>query len=326
VTTYKSAIVLGGAGFIGSHLLAKLAESGEYSVLVSLDIREPRFSVNGVSYRCHDVRHPIPEGICQGVTELYNLAAVHVTPGHEDWEYFWTNILGAINCCAYAVTFGCQTILFTSSISVYGPSELPRDEDAALTPNTSYGMSKMIAEAVHEHWHRQQSRSHLIIVRPAVIYGYRERGNFTRLARSLKRRTFIYPGRRDTIKSCGYVEDLVTSMRWAVALKRQRIVYNFAHPERYTMEDICVSFAKVAGYREPKLTLPLPLMHSAAMIFEMINRFGIHTSINRSRIAKLHHSTNVVPSRLNELGFRGWSTLSEGLRRWRSMSLSGEFE
>src|SRR5262249_46733292 len=147
------------------------AASREYSALVSLDIGEPRFVVNGVSYRYHDVRHPIPEDICESVTEIYNFAAVHVTPGHEDWEYFWTNIFGAIHCCTYAAAVGCPTILFTSSISVYGPSELPRDEGAPLEPNTTYGMSKKIAEAVHELWHRQQSGSQLIIVRPAVIYG-----------------------------------------------------------------------------------------------------------------------------------------------------------
>jgi nucleoside-diphosphate-sugar epimerase len=324
--TYRGAVVLGGAGFIGSHLLANLAASGEYSTLVSLDIREPRIAVNGVSYRYHDVRHPISEDICQDVTELYNFAAVHVTPGHENWEYYLTNILGAIHCCAYAAAVGCQTILFTSSIAVYGPSELARDEGSRLEPDTSYGMSKMIAEAVHEFWHRQQPGSRLIIVRPAAIYGYRERGNFTRLARSLKKQTFVYPGRRDTVKSCGYVEDLVRSMRWAVALKDRRLVYNFAHPERYTIEDICASFAEVAGYGEPKLTLPLPLMRSVGMIFELMNSVGVRTSINRSRIAKLYHSTNVVPTKLNDLGFRGWSTLSEGLRRWRSMSSSGEFE
>jgi hypothetical protein len=46
-------------------------------------------------------------------------------------------------------------------------------------------------------------------VRPGVVHGLAERGNFTR---ALKGRRFVYPGRTDTVKACGYVDDLISSM------------------------------------------------------------------------------------------------------------------
>lgn len=80
----NTAIVFGGSGFIGSHILSHLASTGNYDRLVSADIQAPRFTVPGVEYREVDVRKPIADDVCPGVTEIYNLAAVHTTPGYED--------------------------------------------------------------------------------------------------------------------------------------------------------------------------------------------------------------------------------------------------
>ena len=54
---------------------------------------------------------------------IYNLAAVHITPGHEYHEYFETNIKGAENVCNFALTENVNTIVFISSIAPYGTWE-----------------------------------------------------------------------------------------------------------------------------------------------------------------------------------------------------------
>ena len=64
----KAAIVFGGAGFIGSHLLSYLAATGEYGKLVSGDMQAPRFTVPGVEYVEVDVRKPVAADLCPGVT------------------------------------------------------------------------------------------------------------------------------------------------------------------------------------------------------------------------------------------------------------------
>ena len=80
-------------------------------------------------------------------------------------------------------------------------------------------------------------------------------GNFTRLAALLAKGRFVYPGRRDTIKSCGYVKDLVSSMLFMAARPVNKIVYNFCYPERYTSEDICAAFSDAADISARVLSL-----------------------------------------------------------------------
>jgi nucleoside-diphosphate-sugar epimerase len=321
------AIVFGGAGFIGSHLLAKLARDGRHDELFSIDVAQPRFVVPGVSYKTHDLSTPIDPAICSsGPAEIFNLAAVHTTPGHEDWEYYWANVLGASHVCRFASQIGATDIVFTSSISVYGPSEAPKDEDSPLEPNSAYGRSKFLAESVHGVWQAEQPGRRLTVVRPAVIYGQYERGNFTRLARLLNKGRFIYPGRTDAIKSCGYVQDLVASMLFMREHNTGTVAYNFCHPERYDTEQICATFCRVKDYRRPRLVAPIWLMMFAAMGFEVLSALGYKTTVNRARVAKLFNSTNIVPKRLQASGFKYSYDLEAALRDWNRASTATDFD
>ncbi|MBW8854675.1 MAG: NAD-dependent epimerase/dehydratase family protein, partial [Bradyrhizobium sp.] len=243
-----------------------------------------------------------------------------------DWEYYWTNVLGASHVCRYASEIGATDIVFTSSISVYGPSEAAKDEDSALEPNSAYGRSKFLAESVHRLWQTEQPGRRVTIVRPAVIYGQYERGNFTRLARLLNRRRFIYPGRTDTIKSCGYVQDLVASMLFMHEKNSGTVAYNFCHPERYTTEQICANFCKVKNYGKPRIVAPIWLMMLAAFGFEVLSALGYKTTVNRARVAKLFNSTNIVPKRLQEFQFRFSYDLEAALRDWSRASTATDFD
>lgn len=313
----KAAIVFGGAGFIGSHLLQYLTASGEYTRLVSADICAPRFSVAGVEYRFVDVRKPLANDLCFGVTEIYNFAAVHTTPGYEDWEYYWTNVLGATHVCDYARRQGVARIVFTSSISVYGPTEGLKNEDSVPAPESAYGCSKLCAEKIHQQWQAEQANQRrLVVVRPAVIYGHTERGNFSRLAKLLRKRMFVFPGRTDTVKSSGYVKDLVRSMRFMLERCDGLCTYNFCHQQRYTTADICQSFSREAGFPPARMVLPLASMLFVGWVFEGLAMIGMKTSINRARIMKLVRSNNIEPKRLLEAGFQYDFDLDASLSDW----------
>jgi nucleoside-diphosphate-sugar epimerase len=322
------AVVFGGAGFVGSHLLARLARERRYRALYSVDIAKPRFVTEGVRYIDFDMRQPIPKDLCgEEPADIFNLAAVHTTPGHEDWEYYWANVNGATNVCRFASETGAERIVFTSTMMVYGPTEAPKDEDSAVAPVNAYGRSKVLAEGVHRLWQSEQPETRrLTIVRPGVIYGLAEGGNFTRLSRMLARRRFVYPGRTDTIKACGYVEDLVSSMLEMNERNDGVFLYNFAHPQRYTSADICAAFCEVGGYPKPRIVVPFWALGLAAAGFEVLNFLGVKNDINRARVRKLYESTNMVPKRLPEAGFTYGYDLPAGLTAWKQASRLRDFD
>ncbi|ADZ71465.1 NAD-dependent epimerase/dehydratase family protein [Polymorphum gilvum] len=321
----RRAVVFGGAGFIGTHLLTELGRSGAYDLLVSADIAEPERAVEGVSYRRIDVRDKIPADLCPGVDEVYNLAAVHRTPGHDTHEYYETNVTGAVNICAYAAQAGAGRLLFTSSIAVYGPEETAKSEATEPTPKSAYGWSKLLGERVHQRWQEADPARQLVIVRPAVIFGTGEKGNFTRLAGALKKGMFFFPGRKDTVKACGYVGELVRSMDFMLSRNEPFTLYNFCYPTPYTIEQICDSFGRVGGLPRPRGTVPLALLNLASLPFELLDALGVRNGINRERIRKLVVSTNIVPQTLVDVGYRYETDLDKAIAEWKAAAPQGRF-
>jgi GlcNAc-P-P-Und epimerase len=308
-----SAIVFGGAGFIGRRMLRLLHERG-VERLTCADVVPPEGLGFDVEFHKVDVREPITLAGAWDVA--YNFSAVHRTPGHPDQAYFETNVAGAINVTNFCRDRGIDTIVFTSSIAIYGPKEDLLTEESEPQPTSAYGKSKLLAEDIHRTWWSDDPRRRLVVVRPAVIFGEGENGNFERLRGALRSRRFAYPGRTDTIKACGYVEELVRSLEWVRNGDELEVTYNFAYPERATIEDIATTIAQSDGSPMPLGRIPLTPMLAAASVFEMLGRVGLKSGINRARIQKLVRSTNVYPGYLIDRAYPFGTDVHSGIQAW----------
>jgi len=320
----KVAVVLGGSGFIGSRLTQRLIATGAWRVRI-LDMVEPRRQIEGVEHHPIDVRDPIRAELGAEAEILFNLAALHRTPGHPDQDYFQTNIAGAINATDLAEACDIKTIVFTSSISVYGPCEDLITEQSPLRPVTAYGESKRLAELVHKQWSRRGDSRRLIITRPGVVFGPGEAGNYTQLARALRGGYFAYPGRRDTIKSGGSVDELLSTIDFALGQPERDILYNFAYPDSSTTEAIVNIMRRLTGVRRRPLTLPLGPMLAAALVFEGLALVGLKTAIHRDRVMKLVQSTRIRPDWLLTKGYRFSTDIETALDLWR-IETEGRFD
>ncbi len=318
----KSIILFGGSGFVGGHLARMIAEQKAFDKIYLADIKAPKEADNRCEYVHCDVRKPMDRSLFpQKPSGIVNLAAVHTSPGHPSHEYFETNILGARNVCEYAEAAEVNRIVFTSSISVYGPGEDEKDENCVQMPAIPYGSSKAIAEYLHREWFlRDEKKRMLSIIRPGVIFGKGEGGNFTRIANALEKGFFPLPGRVDTIKACLYVKDICRFILQKACEPEGSAGYslfNFCLPEKISIGDVVSAFKNSLGYRAWTPVIPLFFITMAATAMGALNVPIVRKmGMVPERIVKLVRSTNISSRKLVDSGFSFKYHLDEALKDW----------
>lgn len=311
-----SYLIFGGSGFIGTHLVNLLHGQYPAATIYNLDVVENNHGGKSVFVHC-DVRQPIELGVPFSDNDvIFNFSAVHRTPGHPDRDYFETNIRGAENVTEFAERHGIRKIVFTSSIAPYGASEDLKEETTLPMPNTPYGISKLVAEKIHGAWQaKNQQERQLTIVRPGVVFGTGENGNFTRLYWGIRSRRFVYPGRKDTIKGCIYVKDLVRFMLYRVEHHQEGVeLYNCTYEPAFTIEQICHAMMKVTGMKRNLVKIPGGLLMGAAAVAGVLG--GRALGIHPARVKKLMVSTNISGKKLAASGYKFRYTFQEALEDW----------
>lgn len=311
-------IITGGTGFIGTHLTNLLNEVHPEAKVWNLDIVTPGTpnpvvknykpavregeKLGSTFVEC-DIRKPIGELPFTPTTEdvIFNFAAVHRTPGHVDIEYFETNIRGAENVCEFAEKYGIKNMVFTSSIAPYGASEQLKTEETLPTPNTPYGISKLVAEKIHIAWQKGGEGRKLTIVRPGVVFGRGENGNFSRLYWAIKGHKFAFPGRKDTIKACIYVKELVRFMMYRLENHGEGVeLYNCCYEPAYTIEHIVDVIKRKTGLTQFVPDIPNPVIMPVAVV---IGALGAPMGICPARVKKLQISTNICGKKMKNSGY-----------------------
>jgi GDP-D-mannose 3', 5'-epimerase len=158
----RKALVCGGGGFIGNHLVRHLREEGLW--VRAVDLRHPEFSVSAADeFVIGDLRDPT---ICRAVTdtqfdEVYQLAsdmggAGYIFTGDNDANIM-SNSLINLNILESCRRARIQGVFFSSSACVYprwrqsDPSAFTCAEDAAYPadPDSDYGWEKLFSERVY---------------------------------------------------------------------------------------------------------------------------------------------------------------------------------
>jgi UDP-glucose 4-epimerase len=152
------ALVTGGAGFIGSHVVDELVHRND-EVIVYDNFRtgfkrhlEPAFNEGRIRVVEGDILDgPSLTRAMEGVTTVFHLAAnADVRGGQLDREVdLQQNVMGTHRVLEAMKAVGAKRIVFTSSATVYGePDRFPTPEDYAPLQTSLYGASKLAAEAI----------------------------------------------------------------------------------------------------------------------------------------------------------------------------------
>lgn len=326
--------IFGGTGFIGSFFAKLLLDNPLIKKIYLFDLepvnrKSSNYRKNLISSDPRiqvvigDVREPILWTPDEDVTLIANFAAVHREPGHEDFEYYQTNILGAENVCAWSERVGCKRLIFTSSISPYGPSEDIRTERSLPVPSTAYGGSKLAGEKIHQIWQaRDEAIRQLVIVRPGVVFGPGEGGNVSRLIKAVLKRYFFYMGNQNTRKAGIYVKDLCYAMLWVLERQSQtgeRVnLFNMSMNPGPSIKEYVDTVCKVANVRRGIAGIPYPLLLTAAYGIDLLARpLGVKHPFSPVRIRKLVRSNNIQPSWLVENDYPYQYNLESAFADWK---------
>lgn len=307
-----NALVTGVAGFIGSHLAARLLDQG--SAVLGIDcftdyyprpLKDANLAVvkgrpgfRFVEARIHEADL---KQLLRGITHVFHLAAqagVRKSWGREFNAYTVNNVEATQALLEACVGLPLERFVYASSSSVYGDHvPLPMREDAHLQPLSPYGVTKLAAEHLASlYWENHQVPA--VSLRYFTVYGPRQRPDmgFHRFLRAaLNGDPLTVYGDGEQTRDFTFVADAVSATVAAATKGRVGGVYNVGGGARVTVNEVMDLIGRVSGRR-------LTIQREPAQKGDMR-----HTYADASRAQQ-------------DLGFAPSVTLEEGLRqqcRWQ---------
>lgn len=157
------AVVTGGAGFIGSHMVDLLLARG-FAVRVIDDLsggREANLAhLKGeplLSLDVRDVRAIEPtDKLFADARYVFHFAGIgDIVPSIEaPTEYMSVNVMGTVKVLEAARHVGAAKLVYAASSSCYGLAAVPTREDHPIDPRYPYALSKFLGEQAVMHWHK----------------------------------------------------------------------------------------------------------------------------------------------------------------------------
>ena len=145
-------LVIGGAGYIGSHVVKELNKQGHKVTVfdnLSSGLRQNLFKQNGFIHGDILIKEQLDAAFAQGFDAFIHLAAFKAAGESmiKPEKYSVNNITGTLNIINSAVEHNCKLMVFSSSAAVFGePQYLPIDEAHPKNPENYYGFTKLKIE------------------------------------------------------------------------------------------------------------------------------------------------------------------------------------
>jgi UDP-glucose 4-epimerase len=163
MSTRPLAVVTGGAGFIGSHMVDLLVERG-FRVRIIDNLVGGR-AANLAQHTTNpevilderDVRALVPDDkLFAGAWYVFHFAGIgDIVPSIEQpTEYMAANVQGTVHVLEAARHAGVRKVIYAASSSCYGLATVPTREEHPIAPQYPYALSKYLGELAVLHWHK----------------------------------------------------------------------------------------------------------------------------------------------------------------------------
>jgi UDP-glucose 4-epimerase len=236
------AVVTGGAGFIGSHMVDLLLAEGHTVHVIDnlsggrlLNLEQHR-GERRLRVDTRDLRDLAPnDPLFRGAELVFHFAGIgDIVPSIErPIDYMSANVMGTVHALEGARWAGARKFVYAASSSCYGlTEELPTTEDAPIKPQYPYALSKLLGEQAVLHW-GQVYRLPVNSLRIFNAYGLRSRttgaygavfGVF--LAQKLAGKPLTVVGDGTQTRDFLYVTDVARAFHLAARSEHFQQVYN----------------------------------------------------------------------------------------------------
>jgi dTDP-glucose 4,6-dehydratase len=263
MATPKRALVTGAGGFVGGHLVERLARDGW---IVRAFVRYTSSGTAGwldrTGARGHerieivagDIRDErIVREAARGADVIFHLAALVGIPysyGHPR-EVVDTNVYGTLNVLLGARDEGAGRIVFASTSEVYGSAcAIPMDESHPLRAQSPYAASKIAAEKLVESFHASYGTP-TVVLRPFNVYGPRQ--SRRAIVATLVAQALVSPrltlGNTKSSRDFTFVTDTVDAfVRAGTVPEAVGGVYNVGSGSEISVGDLARLIGRFAGH------------------------------------------------------------------------------
>ena len=312
----KKFVVTGGSGFIGAYFCRALQDRGDEVVI--LDLVSPGPQSPHDRYVMGDIRdEQAVRDAFDGCDEVIHLAAAHHDFGIEEQTFFDVNETGLQVITDVMDELGMNSIVFYSTVAVYGSAAPPLSEDTTPEPESYYGRSKLAGEEVLRTWVEKGEGRNSLIIRPTVTFGPSNFANMYSLIRQIDHGKFLLAKGSKNIKSLSYIENIVAATMYLMEQDNLKAfeVYNYIDKPDLTSVEIAETCYEALSKPIPKFRIPIWCLLLASIPFDVIIALtGKNLPVSSARVKKLFvDQTKFEAQKVLDSGFQAEMSLQDAI-------------
>lgn len=312
------ALVTGGTGFTGSHLVRSLVRDKVPVRLIARSAQRAReMFPRGVDIVQGDITDAaLVDQSTIGCDTVYHLAAAFREAGLRNERYHEVHVDGTRHVLDAALRHGARRVVHCSTIGVLSHIDHPpADETWPYAPGDIYQSTKAEGERLALDYYRERGAP-VTVARPTSIYGPGDM-RLLKLFRAVARKRFVMIGSGEVYLHLVHVDDLVRGLR---ILGRHPgalgEVFTIGGDEYRTLNDIVSLIAEETQVDRPRLRIPARPIQILGTICERVCiPLGITPPIYRRRVDFFTKSRGFsIEKAKSRLGYRPQVDLRSGLR------------
>ncbi|MCX8033926.1 MAG: NAD(P)-dependent oxidoreductase [Thermodesulfovibrio sp.] len=305
------ALVTGGTGFIGSHLVEALSKETHEVYCIVRNPSKIRF-LKGLDVKIIQADLSNKDSLKKidwQFDYIFNLSGI--TKAKNPEEFFQSNYIGTQNLVEIVAkkNSSLKRFIHLSSLAAVGPCRegKPVDEETEPAPVSEYGKSKLLGEKAVDFF---KDKLPITIIRPPAVYGPRD-SDFLTFFKMIKSGIVLYL--TEGIYSIVYVDDLVNGIILASKAENAKgETFFISGPQPHSTQEIVSAISEVLSKKPLKIKIPKILGNFFIKIFEKFDKKSI---INNDKLKELVQPCWICSPKKAEklLGYKAKINLKEGM-------------